>query len=136
MNIKFNSVENSIEITDRQKALHVTMLFIFAFTLVNSFMNLFILSSEDWKSPLSLFWMFLGVTSMVFLVYFLAKKTFKRNIPLRELRGLKEKKILGNKKYSLELKNGKSRDLNELKTTSQIAEVKSLIISLGLMILD
>tara|TARA_R110000737_G_scaffold56903_2_gene81844 strand:+ start:860 stop:1093 length:234 start_codon:yes stop_codon:yes gene_type:complete len=73
-----------------------------------------------------------GVLSIRTLTYLLLKKTTLKKIPLNQIKRLKEKQILGKKRFSLELKNGKLRNLTKLNKQSDINELKRMFSDIGI----
>ncbi|MFD1314716.1 hypothetical protein [Namhaeicola litoreus] len=57
------------------------------------------------------FWLVIGIFSAAALLYRYLKKTSAKEIKLEEIESFKIKRVFGNERYSLILKNGKSRDL-------------------------
>ena len=56
------------------------------------------------------------ITPNGLLLYkFIVKKTSAEKVPVDQIKGLDERIFMGRKKYFLELKNGKKRDLLEVK---------------------
>ena len=66
------------------------------------------------------------------LIYQLMKKSASEKLNLTEIRSLTEKQIFGRKRFSLKLKNGKLRDLIEIKNESDISETKELFKNIGI----
>jgi hypothetical protein len=60
------------------------------------------------------------------------KKSTSEKLNLSEINSLNEKQIFGRKKLSLKLKNGKWRDLIEMKNESNIKETKELFQNIGI----
>ena len=131
MKIKYNEKENSIEIKDGQKTQYYTIGFLMLINIFNAVVNLLNMNSKqlDWMGYI---WVITGGLSLVILAYYLFKKTTLDKIPLEKIRRLKEKNILGVKRFSLELTNGKLRDLTQLKAQSDIAELKKMFADRGI----
>ncbi len=64
---------------------------------------------------MKIIWLVIGVVSIVILYYSIFKKSTKEKIPADQIKGLDKRVFLGRKKYFIELKNGKTRDLVEVK---------------------
>ena len=102
------------------------------FTLINSILfPVFVLDKKqlEW---MGFVWIILGLASMTMLIYQILKKSASEKLNLSEISSLTEKQIFGRKRFSLKLKNGKLRDLMELKNESDIIETKKLFTNIGI----
>lgn len=132
MKIIFNESENSIEIKDGLKTQYFLIKMMLIFTLINSILfPVFVLDNKqlEW---MGFIWIILGLASMIMLAYQILKKTASEKLSLSEISFLTEKQFFGRKKFSLKLKNGKLRDLMEIKSESDIIEAKTLFKSIGI----
>jgi hypothetical protein len=134
MKIKFNENEKSIEIKDGLKMHYLLMKISLIFTLINSILfPVFVLDKKqmEWMGYI---WIILGIFSIVMLIYQLLKKSASEKLNLSEISSLTEKQVFGRKRFSLKLKNGKLRDLMEMKNESDIKETKELFKNIGIQI--
>jgi len=126
MKIKYNEIENSIEIKDGLKNQYMLLKFIMALNLLNAGLNL-----SDVKETgigfIEIFWMILGILSIFMIYVFITKKSTLENVPIEKIKRLKEKSFFGKKRFSLELIDGKRRNLMELKTQSEIDQLRKVI---------
>lgn len=132
MKIKFNEKEKSIEIKDGLKTQYLVVKMTLIFTLINSILfPVFVLDKKqlEW---MGFVWIILGLASMTMLIYQILKKSASEKLNLSEISSLTEKQIFGRKRFSLKLKNGKLRDLMELKNESDIIETKKLFTNIGI----
>ncbi|RIV68576.1 hypothetical protein [Flagellimonas aequoris] len=132
MKIKFNENEKSIEIKDGLKTQYLLMNISLIFTLINSVLfPVFVLDKKqlEW---MGFIWIILGIFSIVILIYQLLKKTASEKLNLSDISSLTEKQVFGRKRFSLKLKNGKLRDLMEMKNESDIKETKELFKNIGI----
>jgi len=132
MKIKFNENEKSIEIKDGLKTQYLLMKISLIFTLINSVLfPVFVLDKKqlEW---MGFIWIILGIFSIVMLIYQLLKKSASEKLNLSDINSLTEKQVFGRKRFSLKLKNGKFRDLMEMKNESDIKETKELFKSIGI----
>lgn len=83
---------------------------------------------------LGFIWIILGIFSIVLFTYQILKKTASKKINISEISTLTEKEVFGRKRLSLKLKNGKFRDLMEMKNESNIKETKDIFESIGIKI--
>ncbi|WP_418604065.1 hypothetical protein [Hwangdonia sp.] len=134
MKINFNETEESIEIKDGLKKQYLLMNISLLFTLVNSVLfPLFVLDTKQMEW-MGFIWIILGVFSIVLFTYQILKKTASEKLKLSEISSLIEKQVFGRKWLSLKLKNGKLRDLMEIKKESDIEEAKELFKNIGIQI--
>lgn len=131
MRVKYNEQEKSIEIKDRLKTQYFALNFLLVLNIFNACMNLYNLSDKqlDW---IGYIWILVGILSIAVLVYLLLKKTTLEKIPLNQIKRLKEKQVLGRKRFSLELQNGKLRDLTKLNNQSDITDLKRMFSDIGI----
>jgi hypothetical protein len=77
-------------------------------------------------------WVGLGIISLVVLFMFLFKMSTAENIPVQQISRLEEKTVFGKKRFALELKNGKKRNLGNFKTQSELIKARELFIKIGI----
>ena len=132
MKIKFNEKEKSIEIKDGLKTQYLLIKMTLIFTLINSILfPVFVLDKQELKW-MGFIWIILGLVSMIMLIYQIMKKSTSEKLNLSEISSLTEKQVFGRKRLSLKLKNGKLRDLMEMKNESDIKETKELFKNIGI----
>lgn len=134
MKIEFNENEKSIEIKDGLKMQYLLIKISLIFTLVNSVLfPVFVLNKKQMEW-MGFIWIILGIFSIVMLIYQLLKKSASEKLNLSDISSLTEKQVFGRKRFSLKLKNGKLRDLMEMKNESDIKETKELFKNIGIEI--
>tara|TARA_B100000787_G_C15933907_1_gene181975 strand:- start:64 stop:471 length:408 start_codon:yes stop_codon:yes gene_type:complete len=134
MIIKFNEKEKSIEINDGIKAQYLMINVILVITLINSILfPAFVLEKEE-DEWMCFIWIICGLATIISMTYQILKKSTSKKLNLSEISSLTEKQILGQKRYSLKLTNGKLRDLVEMKNKSDIIETKKLFKNIGIEI--
>ena len=133
MKIKYNEEDKSIEIKDKQKTQYYAINFLMIINIFNAVVNVYNMNDKqlDWMGYI---WVILGIVSLVILVFFIIKKSTLDKIPLEKIQALREKNIFGKKSFSLQLTNGKLRDLTELKSQSDISELKKMFTEMGIEI--
>jgi hypothetical protein len=132
MKIKFNEKEKSIEIKDGLKTQYLMIKIMLIITLINSILfPVFVLDKEqlEW---MGFIWIILGLASLIMLIYQIMKKSTSEKLNLSEISSLTEKQVFGRKRFSLKLKNGKLRDLMDMKNESDIKETKELFKNIGI----
>jgi FtsH-binding integral membrane protein len=134
MKINFNDKEKSIEIKDGLKTQYLMIKIMLIFTFINSILfPVFVLDKKqlEW---MGFIWIILGLASVIMLIYQIKKKSTSEKLNLSEISSLTEKQFFGRKRFSLKLKNGKLRDLMEMKNESDIIETKELFKNIGIEI--
>lgn len=131
MKIQYNEKEKSLEIDDRLKTHYFALKFLMILNIFTAGINLYTMNGRQF-GWIGFVWIFVGILSIVGLIYMWLKKTTLEKIPLEKIIRLKEKKILGMKRFSLELKNGKLRDIIKLNTQSDIMELKKMFADIGI----
>ncbi|ADV47574.1 hypothetical protein Celal_0231 [Cellulophaga algicola DSM 14237] len=131
MKIKYIAQEKSIEINDGLKTSYLIIGFLMLLNIFNAVINLYKIKDGE-LNMIGYIWIFVGAISIGAVVYVLLKKTTLKKIPLDQIKRLKEKQILGRKRFSLELQNGKLRDLIKLGTQSDIKELKKMFNDIGI----
>jgi len=102
MKIKYNEKEHSIEVNDNTKTHYFLMKTIMFLNRANSILHLLDLKKNG-IGILELFWLILGITSIVALYFYFYKNSTLEKTPLESIKQLKEKKILGRNSYAIEL---------------------------------
>lgn len=133
MKINYNEAENTLTILDETKSRNRIVFGIMVITFINACLFSFDYRTNQLRE-LGVVWIVLGVFSLAAIVYSILKKTTVAKINLDDIISLSEKSIFGNEKFSLKLKNGKSRDLPELESKLEIMELKSLLSGYGVKI--
>lgn len=134
MKIQFDEKEKSIEIKDGLKTQYLLIKMMLFITFINSILfPVFILDKRqlEW---LGFIWILLGLGSMIMLIYQVMTKSTSEKLNLSEISSLTEKQVFGRTRFSLKLKNGKLRDLMEMKNESDIIETKELFKNIGIKI--
>ncbi|WP_323788041.1 hypothetical protein [Psychroserpens sp.] len=131
MNIKFNESENSIEIKDRLKIQYLIFNLMFISNMANSIIRLLDRNKTEF-GMYEYFLFVMGIGSLFGLYYLIFKKSTAEKINLEEIEGLKELSILGKKSFTLELNNGKSRDLGRFNNESELKNFCGLLNKVGI----
>ena len=131
MRIKYNEIEKSIEIKDSIESHYFILKMIMILNITNAILYLydFTISKINFTE---IFWFVLGIISLVFLYLFIFKKSTLEKIPAEEIKLLKQKNIFGRKQFILELNNGKTRELLEIKTQQEYSELKKTFSEIGI----
>ena len=133
MNIKYNETNKSIEIKDGIKTHYYVLKIVIGLNLFTAFLNLYN-TKDTGFGFIKVLWLVIAIAMLGYLYYFLFKKSDLDSIPVAHIKRLKEKTVIGKKRYSLELINGKSRDLNEIKTKKDFDEIQNVFQEVGVII--
>jgi len=131
MIIKYNEDERSIEIKDGLRTPYLVLKIIMIMNILIAIMNL-AKSGFNQLEVLGYLYMAVGIASSGVLFFLQFKKSTKEKVPLNEIDRFREKSFFGKSVFSLELKNGKVRDLTSIKSKSDIKELKNLFSEIGL----
>ena len=131
MRIKYNEIEKSIEIKDSIESHYFILKMIMILNITNAILYLYDLNLSKINFT-EIFWFVLGIISLVFLYLFFFKKSTLEKIPVKEIKLLKQKNIFWKKAFLLELNNGKTRELLEIKTQQEYSELKKTFSEIGI----
>jgi hypothetical protein len=131
MKIKYNEIEKSIEIKDSIESHYFILKMIMILNITNVILRLYDLNLSKINFT-EIFWFVLGIISLVFLYLFFFKKSTLEKIPVEEIKLLKQKNIFWKKAFLLELNNGKTRELLEIKTQQEYSELKKTFSEIGI----
>ena len=126
----YNETDNTIEIKDDIKMIYLLYKILITLNIISASIQLFNLN----KSELSLeiiIWSTIGAFSFIIGLFLFLKRSIQQKIPIDAINGLSKSNILGRSKYSIELKNGKKRELPNVKTQGQFKEVQKMFDKIG-----
>ena len=131
MRIKYNEIQRSIEIDDNWKTQYWFVNVIAILNIINSVL----FSSFVDKKPFEwfgFFWILIGLVSVILLTFQIFKRSASQTINISQIKNLGERNLLGRKTLKLNLTNGKSRDLLEIKNRADILKIKKLFQEIGI----
>lgn len=131
MKITYNETEKCVEIKDGLKNHFLLMKALMILNLANAILNLSDTKIDNLRF-ISVVWALLGIISILVLYKFIIKKSSAEKVPIDQINGLNERIFMGKKKYFLDLKNGKTRDLLEIKSDSEFKELKRIFTKNGI----
>lgn len=131
MKVTYNEEEKIVEIKDRLKTSYFMLRIILLLNILNASINLYNMNDRE-LDGIGFIWVFVGILSAGILTYGLLKKTTLEKIPLNQIQRLKEKQFFGKKRFSLELKNGKTRDLIKIDSQADITVLKHMFSEIGI----
>ena len=131
MKIKYNESENIIEIKDGLHNQYLILKILMILNLANALIRLIGQNNTEF-GVIEYFWIGIGIISFIALYFFLFKKSAAEKINVVEINRLKEKSIFGRKTFTLELKNGKNRDLGNFNNQFELVKAQELFSKIGI----
>ncbi len=131
MKIKFNKENKSIEIKDGLKKQYYFLKFLMILNLVNALLRLIGFNPFEY-GLIEAIWLLVGIASISVLYFLYFKRSTRDQIKVVEIKRLKEKSFFGGNRLYLELKNGKLRDVTNMKNQSDFVETKKMFEEFGI----
>jgi hypothetical protein len=131
MSVTYSESTKSIDIKDGLKSHLFLMKFVMIVTLINALLN--ISNGQIAFGFMKGLWLVLGMIAVVILHKYIFKKSGSKKVPIDQIKGINESTFLGRKRYFIVLKNGKHRDLLEIKTDTQFTTVRKLFVKNGII---
>lgn len=131
MNINYNESNKSIEIKDGLKNHLFLINFLMVLNLLNAILNL-----SDTKAPfgfMKIIWLLLATVSILILYDSIFKKSTKEKIPVDQVKGLNQRIFFGKTKYFIALKNGKTRDLVDVRSATEFTKLQLMFTENGII---
>ncbi|WP_299156489.1 hypothetical protein [uncultured Tenacibaculum sp.] len=131
MKLAFDKLKKEISIKD-DVANHTWLIIILM--LVNFFNMGFQLSYMSFNKNEALFILIvvLALVSIIVILFFFIKRSWRSNYKLEQIEGVEVKKIYGKERIFLKLVNGKKRSFPILKNKEEIENLKNTLIRMGL----
>jgi hypothetical protein len=82
---------------------------------------------------MKIIWLLLGAVSILILYNSIFKKSTKEKIPIDLIKGLNQRSFLGKTKYFVALKNGKTRDLVDVKSEAEYTKLRIMFTKNGIL---
>jgi hypothetical protein len=129
--VKYDEEQRLIEIDDNFGKNNWTLKFVLIINIVNGGFNLAqsFLTGFNWFSVM---WVLISLISIFILLFLIFKKTSQSSIKIKDIDWFLQKEFFGRKSFKLKLKNGKVRDLLNLKKQSQVDELENLFRKAGI----
>ncbi|WP_322548955.1 hypothetical protein [Flavobacterium psychraquaticum] len=131
MKINYNKTENSIEIKDELKNHYFMLMVVMILNLINAIIRLTKFTKSEFGIE-EFFWLAIGIISLISLYLYFFKRSTAEKIKVDEIKKLTEKNVFGNKRFSLDLKNGKRRILGSF-NENEIIELRLLLTDIGVL---
>ena len=130
MNVQFKPEKNTFEIKDGLRKVYIVLILLMLINILNGVIY-FIGNRVPPFEFLHYLWICTGLASLVILWFFIFRKSSLSEVPLDQIRGVIEKKVLGKKKLLLQLKNGRTRDLPQMKTVADHSVLRKVFEDAG-----
>lgn len=131
MKFEINEAERFIKIKDLLKFHYFMLVIVLGLIIFNAILHIEKIPETN-NYLFSVIYIIFGIAGVILLLYKTFKKSASRKIFFDEIESLNEKTVFGQKRFSLKLKNGKLRDLHDLKTQSEITELKNTFEKIGI----
>jgi hypothetical protein len=99
--------------------------------LINAVLNLYDVNKTG-VGRFEIVWLILGVSSIIVLFLYAFKKSTSEKIQVDSIEKIKERSFFGRRKFSIQLKDGKNRDLIGIKNQSEFDELKKMFTKIGI----
>lgn len=120
MAITYNENDNSLEIKDTLKTRYWITNVSLIFMIINCILFPAFILEKQQMEWFGFIWILIGIASVIALIYQILKVSATENLKLSEIHSLEERQFLGKKSISLQLKNGKFRDLTPMQNESEL----------------
>ena len=130
MNVKYIPETNTFEIKDGLRMVYIVLMVLCLMNILNGAIY-FIGNPVPPFEFLHYMWIIIGLASLVLLWFFIFRKSTLSKVPYDQILRVSEKKVLGKKKLQLKLKNGKTRDLPQMKTVADHSALRKVFEDAG-----
>lgn len=131
MNIKLDKENKLLIIKDNLKQHFIILKFIFVLNLIASALFFYKSYKLNFENELAWVWLILGIVSIGALFFVFTRST-KEAISTDEISYLFKRKYFGSDKYFLKLKNGKTRNLQFVKSKQDVVEIEHILKDSGI----
>jgi hypothetical protein len=130
-NISYNDTDRTINIKDNLKSHNFVIKFLLVLNLLNASLRIADVKNSNINYEMVI-WFILGIVSLILLYSFVVKRTAVNKIPINNITSLKEGTFFGTQRISMILANGKDRNLPEIKSKEEFAELREILFSHGI----
>ncbi|MCG8857878.1 hypothetical protein [Tenacibaculum finnmarkense] len=131
MQLAFNKETQQISIKDDVPTHSWLIIVLMLVNVLNMSVQLFYISFDK-NEMLFIFMALLGLGSLVAVLFYLLKKSWKKTYKLTEIEGLEIKENSGIERIALKLKNGKTRSFSKLKNQTELKSLKKTLTAIGI----
>jgi hypothetical protein len=130
MEVKYIPGTKTFEIKDGLRTVYIILKVLCLMNILNGTLY-FIGNRVPPFGFLHYMWIIIGLASLVLLWFFIFRKSTLSKVPYDQILRVSEKKVLGKKKLQLQLKNGKTRDLPQMKRVADHSVLKKVFEDAG-----
>ena len=131
MQLEFDKQKEQLKIKDEVPSHSKLVVVLMLVNALNMGVQLF--SMRYYKNEfLFILMLLLAIVSVVAVLFYLFKRSWKTNYNLSEIEGLEVKKILGRERVFLKLHNGKKRSFSILKNENELNNLKNTLTTIGI----
>jgi hypothetical protein len=130
MEVKYIPGTKTFEIKDGLRTTYVVLIALCIINILNGVIY-FIGNPTPPFDFLHYMWVIIALVSLVLLWFFIFRKSTLSKVPYDQILRVSEKKVLGKKKLQLQLKNGKTRDLPQMKRVADHSVLRKVFEDAG-----
>nr|WP_297788272.1 hypothetical protein [uncultured Allomuricauda sp.] len=130
MKVNYNTSDKTIEIEDGLKTHYLVLKMLMILNLGNAALNLYDINKKE-IGFIEIVWIVVGLISLVLLYFFIFKKSTENKLAVTSIERLDNTSLFGRNIFSIVLKNGKKRDLIEIKSKEDFNQLKTLFSNIG-----
>jgi hypothetical protein len=130
MSVKYISENKVFEVKDGLRTTYVVLMALCLINILNGVIY-FIGNPVPPFGFLHYMWIGIALASLILLWFFIFRKSTLSKVPYDHIQRVVEKKVLGKKKLQLQLKNGKTRDLPQMKTVADHSALRRVFEDAG-----
>ncbi|MDF0706035.1 hypothetical protein [Flagellimonas okinawensis] len=131
MKVNYNTSDKTIEIEDGLKTHYLVLKMLMILNLGNAALNLYDINKKE-IGFIEIVWIVVGLISLVLLYFFIFKKSTQNKLAVTSIERLDTTSLFGRNIFSIVLKNGKKRDLIEIKSKEDFNQLKTLFSNIGI----
>ena len=131
MQLEFDKHQQKLKIKDEVPTHSWLVISLMLVNVFNMAIQLFFMS-YDKNELLFVVMLFLGLISMVVVLFYVFKRSWKSNYTLVNIEGVEVRKVLGRERIFLKLLNGRKRSFSILKDEKELENLKRTLISMGI----
>ncbi|MDO6811586.1 hypothetical protein [Tenacibaculum soleae] len=131
MQLEFDKQKELLIIKDDVPLHSRLVLILLSVNVVNMSFQLVSISYSK-NEILFIFMLLLGVISVVAILFYLFKRSWKTTYKLSKIEGVETKKIYGKERIFLKLHNGKKRSFSILKNENEFNSLKNTLTTIGI----
>lgn len=131
MQLEFHQKTKKLSIKDEVPSHSWLVTILMLINAINMIIQLFFMNYKNNELIFSLMILIASV-SVVVLLYYITKRSWKSSYYLNEIKGLEIKTLFGRERVYLTLQNGKKRGFSALKNEEEVKNLKETLTSIGI----